>query len=239
MRRNMNLMLGRKTWMIGAMTLLLGGTAQTAPAAVVELFTSQGCNDCPPADALLGELGRVPGVIALAYHVTYWDALGWHDRFELSQADELQESYVKQLRLPAAFTPQAVIDGRISAIGSDRRAISTALGSSRATIPVALALSGGQVHIELSAQTLSTPVTVVLVGYLPEVTTKIGGGENAGRALEEFDVVRSYRVVGVWRGSAAQLAVPLSSLPPEAPRIVVLLRSPAGVILGAATLAVR
>jgi hypothetical protein len=225
--------------MIGALALLLGATAKTAPAAVVELFTSQGCNDCPPADALLGELARMPGVIALAYHVTYWDALGWHDRFELSQADELQQHYVKQLRLPSAFTPQAVIDGRVSVIGSDRQGIATALGSSRETIPVALALSGGHVHIELAAQTLSTPVNVILVGYLPQATTKVGAGENAGRALEEFDIVRSYRLIGVWRGNAAQLAVPLSSLPPEVARVVVLLRSPAGVIVGAAALAVR
>jgi hypothetical protein len=225
--------------MIGVLTLLLGGIARTAPAAVVELFTSQGCNDCPPADALLGELARVPGVIALAYHVTYWDGLGWHDRFGLSQADELQQHYVQQLRLPAAFTPQAVIDGRLSVIGSDRRAISTALATSRGTIPVALALSRGDVHIELTPQALSTPVNVILVGYLPQAATKIGAGENAGRALEEFDIVRSYRVVGVWHGNAAHLAVPLSSLPPEVARVAVLLRSPAGVILGAAPLAVR
>jgi hypothetical protein len=232
-------MLGRKTWIVGALTLL-GATAQTTrAAAVVELFTSQGCNDCPPADALLGKLSHVPGVVALAYHVTYWDALGWHDPFGLPQADELQQYYVKQLRLSAAFTPQAVIDGRVSVIGSDRQAISTALARSRGTIPVALALSHGQVHIDLSAQPLSTPVNVILVGYLPQITTKVGAGENAGRTLEEFDIVRSYDVVGVWRGNAAHLAVALSSLPPEATRIVVLLRRPAGEITGAATLAIR
>ena len=226
-------------WTVGALGLL-GATAQTASAAaVLELFTSQGCNDCPPADTLLGEFARVPGVVALAYHVTYWDALGWHDRFGLPQADELQQYYVKQLRLPAAFTPQAVIDGRVSVIGSDRRAISTALGSSGGTIPVALALSHDTVGIELSAQSLSMPVNVILVSYLPQATTKVGAGENAGRMLEEFDVVRSYEVIGVWRGNATHFTVPLSSLPPEATRVAVLLRRPAGVITGVATLAVR
>lgn len=232
-------MLGRWLWTIGALALL-GATAQSASAAaVVELFTSQGCNDCPPADTLLGELARVPRVVALAYHVTYWDALGWHDRFGLLQADRLQQYYVKQLRLPAAFTPQAIIDGRVSLIGSDRSAISTALRSSGRTIPIALALSHGNVDIELSAQSVSTAVNVILVGYLPQATTKVGVGENAGRMLKEFNIVRSYDVIGVWRGNAAHFAVPLSSLPAEATRVAVLLRLPAGVITGAATIAVR
>jgi hypothetical protein len=232
----------QSVWTIGALALLplLGASPRIAgAAAVVELFTSQGCSDCPPADALLGEFARVPGVVALAYHVTYWDALGWHDRFGLRQADERQQYYVRQLRLSTAFTPQAVIDGRVSLIGSDRRAVAAALGESRLTIPVSLGLAHNQVRIELRARALPAPINVIIVGYLPQVATAVGAGENAGHKLQEFDVVRTYDVVGVWRGEAKLFAIPLASLPLDASRIAVLLQGPDGMISGAATLAVR
>jgi hypothetical protein len=206
---------------------------------VVELFTSQGCSDCPPADALLGELARFPGVVALAYHVTYWDELGWHDRFGLPQADERQEYYAKHLRLSAEFTPQAVINGQVSLVGSDRQAIVKALRASRVAIPVILGLAKGQVLVKLAAQELPAPVDVILVGYLPRAVTAVGGGENGGRKLKEFNVVRTEDVLGVWRGNARRFLVPLSSMPPEARRIAVLLQRPAGTIAGAATLAIR
>jgi hypothetical protein len=227
---------------VGALTLLpqLAESAQTAPSmGVVELFTSQGCSDCPPADALLGELAQFPGVIALAYHVTYWDELGWHDRFGLPQADERQQSYARQLHLSAEFTPQAVIDGQVSLIGSDRPAIVKALRASRMTVPVILGLAKGQVIVELAAQELPAPVDIILVGYLPKAVTAVGGGENGGRQLKEFNVVRAEDVLGVWRGNARRFLVPLSSMPPEASRIAVLLQLPAGTIAGAATLAIR
>jgi hypothetical protein len=235
-------MLGRLIWMVGALMLLprLGTSAETAPpVGVVELFTSQGCSDCPPADALLGELAQSPGVIALAYHVTYWDQLGWHDRFELPQADARQEYYARQLRLSTLFTPQAVIDGHVSFIGADRLHILRALRASRVTTPVALGLKNGQVLVELAAQELPAPANVILVGYLPQAVTAVGRGENGGRKLEEFNIVRAYDVLGVWRGNATQFLVPLSSLPSETSRIAVLLQMPTGAMAGAATLAVR
>jgi hypothetical protein len=206
---------------------------------VVELFTSQGCSDCPPADALLGELARFPGVVALAYHVTYWDELGWHDRFGLPQADERQAYYAKQLRLSAEFTPQAVIDGQVSLIGSDRQAIVKALRASRVTIPVVLGLAKDQVIVTLAAHELPAPAEVVLVGYLPQAVTAVGRGENGGRKLTEFNVVRAEDVLGVWRGNAGRFLVPLSAMPPEASRIAVLLQLATGTIAGAATLAIR
>lgn len=235
-------MLTRVIWIVGAMTLLpqLAESAQTAPSAgVVELFTSQGCSDCPPADALLGELARSPGVVALAYHVTYWDELGWHDRFGLPQADERQHYYARQLRLSAEFTPQAVVDGQVSLVGSDRQAIVRALHASRVTIPVTLGLAKGQVLVKLAAQELPAPVDVILVSYLPQAVTAVGRGENGGRKLKEFNIVRAEAVLGLWRGNARQFLVPLSSMPPEASRIAVLLQLPAGTIAGAATFAIR
>jgi len=234
-------MLIRVMWVVGMLALLPCAThAQTAPSTqIVELFTSQGCSDCPPADALLGELARSPGVVALAYHVTYWDALGWHDHFELPQADARQQSYVAQLHLTSAFTPQAVVNGRVSLIGSNRQAIGEALQGAGATIPIRLGVTNGQVLIDLAAHSLPAPVNVILVGYLPQATTAVGAGENRGRELVEFNIVRAYRVLGAWRGDARRLLFNLASLPPDASRIAVLLQQPQGMISGAATLAVR
>src|SRR5229473_6152848 len=93
----------------------------TASSVVVELYTSQGCSSCPPADALLGELARLPNVIALAFHVDYWDSIGWRDRFAVPEAVKRQSRYVETLALSTPFTPQVVIDGRASYVGSDRR----------------------------------------------------------------------------------------------------------------------
>jgi hypothetical protein len=226
------------TAVAGALLLALPLCAPAAtPAGVIELFTSQGCNSCPPADELLGEFARSPGVIALSYHVTYWDALGWHDRFGLPQADQLQQYYVTQLRLPSAFTPQAVVNGHVSLIGSDRSSIETALGQRPPSIALALGLDQGQVHIELAAAATPppAPLRVILIGYAPRALTEIGAGENAGRKLQEFDVVRAYLPLGIWQGAAAEFSVRLSQLPPEATGIVVLLQEPQGRIAGAAT----
>jgi len=224
----------------GLLLALLPVGASAAPAAgVIELFTSQGCNDCPPADVLLGQLASSPGVIALSYHVTYWDALGWHDRFGLAEFDARQQYYVTQLRLPSAFTPQAVIDGRVSAIGSDQMSIEAALSKAPPSLPIQLRVDQGQVRIALPAvpTRLATPLQVIFIGYEPRALTEVGAGENAGRKLQEYDVVRTYRRVGLWQGGAAQFSVPLSLLPPEATGIVVLLQEPQGSIAGAATFA--
>ena len=102
--------------------------------AVVELYTSQGCSSCPPADALLGELSQMPNVLALAFHVDYWDSIGWRDHFALPTAVQRQYRYVEILGLSSAFTPQAVVDGRSSFVGSDRRRILAAIAEPLNTI---------------------------------------------------------------------------------------------------------
>jgi len=225
--------------MAAAFALLPVLSARAEDVHVVELFTSQGCDDCPPADVLLGEVARLPGVIALAYHVTYWDALGWYDRFELPQADARQQYYVQQLHLSTAFTPQAVIDGRISIIGSSRNELLAALQAAPASIPIALGLSHDQLQIDLDAQRLPTPLKVMLVGYLPHASTAVGAGENAGHRLEEFDIVRTYQTLGMWQGDKKRLIVPISSLAPDVSRVAVLLQLPEGRITGAALSTVR
>src|ERR1700761_7736517 len=113
--------------------------AQPRPA-VVELFTSEGCNSCPPAEAYVGELANRPEVLALAFHVDYWDDLGWRDRFGLTQAVERQRNYSRALRWGNVYPPQVVVDGTTDYVGSDRGPIERALRDKRQGPPVFLSV---------------------------------------------------------------------------------------------------
>ena len=133
-------------------SLGVASVVQAAPRpAVVELFTSEGCNSCPPAEAYVGELAGRTDVLALAFHVDYWDALGWPDRFELSQATARQRKYGQVLRLRNVYTPQVILDGRSEFIGSDRSAIGQALNQSRDGVPVTLSVADGAIHVKVDS----------------------------------------------------------------------------------------
>jgi hypothetical protein len=220
--------------------LFLTCDAAAAAPTVIELFTSQGCSSCPPADALLGEFSKQPNVIALAYHVDYWDDLGWRDRFALAEAVQRQRGYVQRLSESGAFTPQSVVNGRSSLIGSDRRAIAAAIAGERTTVPVKLSLGDGKLVVDLVSQADRQPYEINVVAYLPEAATPIERGENARRALHEFNIVRAFSRLGVWKGDSSNFFLPLSSLPSDASRVAVLLQQPGqGRIVGAASIAVR
>ena len=220
--------------------------AQTAPPGkpvVVELFTSQGCSSCPPADALLGELARLPNVIALAFHVDYWDSIGWRDRYEIPTAATRQVRYVDTLSLSSAFTPQVVIDGRASYVGSDRRRILAALAAlaeRQEEVPVVVEVSPSELTISLPERAGQSGYDVNLAAYLPEASTAIGRGENSGRTLTEFNIVREFRRVATWDGKPNVLRLPLASFPADATRVAVLLqRSNQGSIVGSAVATLR
>jgi hypothetical protein len=218
--------------------------AQTPPPdkpVVVELFTSQGCSSCPPADALLGELARLPNVVALAFHVDYWDSIGWRDRYEIPTAAARQVRYVDALSLSSAFTPQLVIDGRASYVGSDRRRILEALAQQRQEqVPVVVEVSPSELTISLPERAGQSGYDVNLAAYLPEATTAIGRGENSGRTLAEFNIVREFRRVATWDGKPNVLRLPLASFPADATRVAVLLqKSNQGSIVGSAVATLR
>jgi len=193
--------------------LLLTVSSYAAPRPVlIELFTSQGCNSCPPADALLGELARRPGVIALAWHVDYWDGLGWKDRFSSHAATERQYDYAHRLGEYNVYTPQLVIDGTAETVGSDSRAADAAIrqAAARDVAGPSVSLGPGPDGV---AQVLvgagpKSPATVWLIGYDREQTTPIGRGENAGRTLTEYQVVRRARKLGAWTGEAVTFPLP-------------------------------
>jgi hypothetical protein len=185
-----------------------GGTASPTAAAplVLELFTSQGCSSCPPADALLGVLARQPGVIALAWHVDYWDGLGWHDPFASRFATDRQRAYAARLDAEV-YTPALVVGGRRIVVGSDRGAVAAAMAQAGDTArPVTLRREAAGLVAETGP--LPTPLTALLVGYDPMRSTAIGAGENGGRRLSEYRIVRSVAPLGPWQGAVGPLALP-------------------------------
>jgi hypothetical protein len=226
---------------------LVAGAALASTAAqadvpsrplVVELFTAQGCSSCPPADAYLGQLSERSDVLALAFHVDYWDSSGWRDRFELRQGVERQNVYARNFHRASVFTPQFVIDGRKDAM--DTTSIVQALQEPRDAVPVTLAVREGQVMVDVGEKLGARPSDVVLVAFLRHAVSNVGRGENAGKALEEFNIVRSIRTLGEWKGATENYKVDVSSLPSDATDVAVLVQSRGeGPIVGAAAQSLR
>jgi hypothetical protein len=182
-----------------------------ASPVVVELFTSQSCSSCPPADAYLGELAKRPGVLALSMHVDYWNRLGWRDPYSSRAATQRQRDHVGRLGARYVSTPQAVVQGRAYAIGSDRPAVERLIRDARQIPPVArpkLAMAGDKLSIRVDAAPKpGTRARVWLVAFDNGHTTAIPSGENAGRTVTYSNVVRALRPVGVWDGKSARFEV--------------------------------
>ena len=201
---------------------------------VVELFTSQGCSSCPPANAFLNELARGRrDVLALAFHVTYWDRLGWKDPFSLNEATTRQDRYGHRFG-DGSYTPEIVVDGATSHVGSHREDVGAAIEQARRTSETAAAISvskeGNALAIEVGNGKGSGKV--LLIGFDRDHRTAIRRGENGGRTLEEANVVRSIRAIGAWQGETLRL----SEKVPEGEDVAVLLETPDGRIIGAARL---
>jgi hypothetical protein len=208
--------------------------------AIVELYTSQGCSSCPPAEAVLGELAQMPNVVALAFHVAYWDNIGWADHFALPIAVKRQNRYVETLGLSSAFTPQAVVDGRGSFVGSDKRRIVAAMLEARETIPIEIKVSQGELIVTVLDHPRHAGYEVNLAAYLPRAQTAVARGENSGRTLTEFNIVRQFRTLGSWNGQEAIFRVPLVGIPTDASHVAVLLQQTGqGPIAGSAIVALR
>ena len=218
---------------------VLAARAEPMPA-VAELFTSQGCSSCPPADQLLGELATRTDVIALAYHVDYWDALGWRDRFSLGDATARQRAYARSLALANVYTPQMVVDGTRDVVGSDRTEVLAALAGKRDGIVPVLAAGNGALTVEMPPQAGGFDATVTLVGFVRSAETKVARGENAGRVLREFAIVRAIYDLGGWNGAARRFSFALSRLPPDCSDVAVLVQKGAqGRMIGAARLSLQ
>ena len=194
-----------------AFALSLAGSALGQPLTVVELFTSQGCSSCPPANANLATLAGRADVLALSFGVTYWDDLGWKDTFASKAYTDRQWDYAHGLRHPNVFTPQIVINGRKDVVG-------TMLGEIDRATKTLPPLSGGP-SVTLAADSVSLgasakptkPATVWLVRYDPAIVqVPVKRGENTGKTLPHRNVVRELTKLGVFNGSAQTLRLPLS-----------------------------
>ncbi len=222
-----------------AALLCLSAAAHAAPA-VVELFTSEGCSSCPPAEAYIGELTQRGDVLALTYHVDYWDDLGWRDRFALPSAVQRQRAYAKNLGLSSVYTPQAIIDGHQNFVGSDRFSIGKALAQPRNGAAIDLSLQQGELRVGLPAQQGVPESEVLLVAYQRTAVSPVARGENAGRTLREFNVVRELRTLGRWQGLKQEYRWRISSLPPEATDAAVVVQGLGQApIIGAASIALH
>jgi hypothetical protein len=202
---------------------------------VVELFTSQGCSSCPPANAYLNDLVRDRSdVLALAFHVTYWDRLGWKDPFSIEAATERQDRYGHRFG-DGSYTPEIVVDGLTGHVGSRRDEVGSAIDAAkrqgRTATSVTLTRESGQLTIALGDG--SGNGKVLLVGFDHDHQTAIRRGENGGRTLQESNVVRSVREVGDWQGQALRISEKF----PDGEDAAVILQAPDGRIVGAARLA--
>jgi hypothetical protein len=215
-----------------AATIATGIAAPARAAAktvVLELFTSQGCSSCPPADALLGQLARPPDVIALAWHVDYWDRLGWRDPFASPEATARQRTYARRLG-SIVFTPALVVNGASIVVGSDAAAVDTALGAtSPLAVAVALRRSDDGIVAEIGAT--PGPVRALRAVYDTEHTTPVATGENEGQRLREYRIVRRTELLGEWDGSARRFTV---GSPDPGQRQVILVQSTDLQVVGAA-----
>jgi hypothetical protein len=221
---------------------LIGLAAFAAPVAraaerpvVVELFTSQGCSSCPPADLLLAELAKRPGILALAFHVDYWDRLGWKDPFSSPMATARQRAYARTLGLRTVYTPQMVVDGGDEFVGSDRRAAARALDRAMAAarapgVDVELRRDGDAVVVRVGPVATLSRIAVQLVSFAPAHVTRVTAGENGGRMLANANVVRAVATLGAAGAAAAEWRAAADPALGQA----VLALGPDGRVLGAA-----
>lgn len=230
--------------------LLLGagsssaGTPPAAIGAVVELFTSQGCSSCPPADELLGELARREDVLALTLPVDYWDYLGWKDTLASPANTKRQRSYAGVRGDGAIYTPQMVVNGLEPAIGSDRSAVEAAIRTTATAVEpdkveMSIAIEDDQLIITAGDATgVVKSGTLWLVLYSSQEKVGIGRGENGGRTVTYYNVVREMSPVGMWKGNALRLTLPRGDLMNRGFEgcAVILQAGPAGPIIGAAKL---
>ena len=219
----------------GAACLGLVATVAAAgqPLTVVELFTSQGCSSCPPANANLIKVRGRPNVLALSFNVTYWDYLGWKDTFGKKEFTQRQVSYEPSLGRSGPFTPQVVVNGDADTVGAATGEIEHLIASNGPAKGPALSLGNGKISIGAGTPPAGR-ADIWLVRYRQGVVeVPVARGENTGRTLPHANVVRSLQKLGSWTGEATTLALPAGA---GGLSTVVLVQSPGGgPILAAAT----
>jgi hypothetical protein len=235
--------------------LVISLLASVGPAAakpqwltVVEFYTAQGCKACRTAEELLGELSGEDGILALGFHVDYWDYIGWADPFASAAFTQRQRNYLERMGLPYVFTPQVVVDGTLHTSGNEaqqvRAGIVQAPAEERGRVPLTLSrISDGEVHLRIpqSEVVYRGEADVVMVRFEGKLSTRVTRGENHGQTLVNHNVVRLVRPVAVWTGAAIDMVVPLQDIAEVGPAFcaVFVQERGQGRILGAAVVDMR
>jgi len=215
--------------LLGSLIFMSSPTPAGTRPVVVELFTSQGCSSCPPADSLLEELARNCDVVALGFHISYWDGLGWKDPFSSQSSTDRQRTYPRQHEIGQVYTPQIIVDGSREMVGSDRAKVLAALHDARAEAMVPVTFAADRRSVTIGAG--DARGSVLLVRFALERTTRVARGENARRTLQDANAVESLSSLGSWEGSPLRFAIE----PPAAGEgIAVLVQAADGRMLGAA-----
>jgi len=226
---------------------LTGAEAGEKPRAVLELFTSQGCSSCPPADALMNQLVEDRSLLALTFPVDYWDYLGWKDTFARPEYTQRQRGYAAGRHDRAVYTPQIVVNGREHVVGSNQAAIERTVASHERmdALPVDLDLDiKGDVVVARvggSVAGVETKATLWLVTYDLRRSVPIARGENKGRTVVYSHVVRQVQAIGMWKGQSMTVELPRHELMPDRDVGMAIMLQPdrdsgLGPILGAAML---
>jgi hypothetical protein len=194
--------------------IAVAGEFKTDPRAVLELFTSQGCSSCPPADALLTTLDKRPDVVTLAYHVDYWDYIGWTDTFGAKANTDRQRAYAAAWHDDSVYTPELVVNGAMGVIGSRKDEVENALNAAQLPIPVNLKTdSDGMLDVSIEGKAGQKESDVWLVTYIDSANVAVERGENAGKTLSYSQVVTGRHILGMWDPvTGAHLKLPLDEV---------------------------
>ena len=201
---------------VAVASVSLSASAQTR--AVLELFTSQGCSSCPPADKLLGELAADPNIVALSLPIDYWDYLGWKDTLADPRHTARQRAYSRVRGDHEVYTPQIVVNGSLHALGSDREAVEAAIAKSRENpttlaLPVTVSTADGHLAVSVpEGNNLRLPAVIWVAGLARSVTVGIKRGENKGKTITYHNVARRWLKVDDWKGTAHTWTVPLPDI---------------------------
>jgi hypothetical protein len=206
----------------GALLLWSGakaGEAQKQPI-LVELYTSQGCSSCPPADQILGTIKGREDVVALSFSVDYWDYIGWRDTLARHENTLRQQAYEKVLPSRRVYTPQMVVDGAAEVVGNQRQEVFAAIDRRVAStqgkrVAIGLTQTGDSVEVRIGALAGAKPGTVWLAHTLSSRSVNIASGENSGKVITYHNVVRDFAAVGKWSGEAITLNLPARGAPGE------------------------
>lgn len=182
-------------------------------AAVLELFTSQGCASCPPADEALETFSKRPDIVALSFSVDYWDYQGWKDTLAEHAFTDRQKAYAAARGDRQVYTPQMVVNGRVHVVGSDEEAIERAIAKGPApSVPISVGMMGDAISVSVGAAPKGEPrkATLMLALYERHVKVPIERGENRNRTLSYYNVVRRLRPIAVWRGEPLKVDLPMA-----------------------------